>query len=68
MLERTRRKWVDIQIDIFLDEARRHSVPGDGDRFEVDLDRLFPRIHTGDAPTRQDYRGRSTHRRVRDER
>ena len=53
MLERTRRKWVDIQVDIFLDAARRASVPQDGERFDELLDRLFPPLRKEQAMPRE---------------
>ena len=56
MLERSRRKWVDIQVDIFLDAARRASGPGDGERFEALVDRLFPPVRE-EAPRERRPRG-----------
>jgi hypothetical protein len=52
--DRPRRKWAEIQVDLFLDAARRQAGEGAQERFETLFRQLVPPI----APTRPQRIGR----------
>lgn len=49
MSDRPRRKWAEIQVDLFKEAARRHADPDSGERFEELFARLVPPIRPRDA-------------------
>lgn len=55
MTDKPRRKWADIQVDLFQDAARRHENPESAERFEALLTRLLPPIEPRESvPARRD--------------
>lgn len=44
MTDRPRRKWAEIQVDLFKDAARRHADEGSRARFEELFARMVPPI------------------------
>lgn len=53
MTDRPRRKWVEIQVDLFKDAARRHADEDSPARFEELFARMVPPIRPrspGPAP------------------
>lgn len=48
MSDTQRRKWADIQIDLFLDAARTHSDADSQTRFEELFRHLVPPIRAAD--------------------
>lgn len=51
MTDRPRRKWAEIQVDLFMDAARRQAGDASGDRFETLFRKLVPPI-TASSPQR----------------
>ncbi|GGK39108.1 hypothetical protein GCM10011322_27710 [Salinarimonas ramus] len=49
MTDRPRRKWAEIQVELFQDAAARHAAPGASARFEALLARLVPPIRPGES-------------------
>ena len=50
MTERPRRKWAEIQVELFQDTARRHETAESAARFEALLTRLLPPVEPTPAP------------------
>jgi hypothetical protein len=53
MTDRPRRKWAEIQVDLFKEAARRHADEGSRARFEELFARMVPPIRPrgpGSAP------------------